>query len=176
MEPNIRDYFSIIVLTYKKNQTNRPPPPKKKHKHKTKPKNCYNKSVNGRIRGSIFNMHRLKCCMFFNLAIKQRDTCIRNIYLKCYIFREILGVSFIFSYIINQKRKMFVNHCPLPILQFSPKLCTCIYIKNIMWNGGLGTRRERCCRDKKNLNASRGRYHICTEINRSLGNWLSIFV
>ena len=29
---------------------------------------------------------------------------------------------------------------------------------------------------KKNLNASRGRYHICTEINRSLYNWLSIFV
>ena len=40
-----------------------------------------------------------------------------------------------------------------------------------MLNGGLGTRRERCCRDKKkNLNASRGRYHICTEVNRSLDN------
>ena len=39
-----------------------------------------------------------------------------------------------------------------------------------MWNGGLGTRRERCCRDKNKLNASRGRYHICTEINRSLDN------
>ena len=94
-------------------------------------------------------MHTLKCYMFFTLAIEQRDTCIRNIYLKCYIFTEILGVSFIFSYIINQKReKKFVNHCPLPILPFSPKLCTCIYIKNIMWNGGLGPRRERCCRDK----------------------------
>ena len=82
-------------------------------------------------------MHTLKCYMFFNLAIKQRDICIRNIYWKCYIFREILGVSFIFSYIINQKRKKFVNHCPLPILPFSPKLCSCIYIKNFMWMGVL---------------------------------------
>ena len=93
MEHNIRDYFSIIVLTYKKNQTN-PPPQKKKTKQKTVKK---------------FNMHRLKCYIFFNLAIKQRDTCIRNIYLKCYIFREILGVSFIFSYIINQKQKKNVS-------------------------------------------------------------------
>ena len=29
---------------------------------------------------------------------------------------------------------------------------------------------------KKKQNASRGRYHICTEINQSLDNWLSKFV
>ena len=29
---------------------------------------------------------------------------------------------------------------------------------------------------EKNQNASRGRYHICTDINRSLDNWLSTFV
>ena len=29
---------------------------------------------------------------------------------------------------------------------------------------------------KKNLNASRGRYHICTEINRNVDTWLSIYV
>ena len=35
--------------------------------------------------------------MFSNLAIKQIATCIRNnIYLKCYIFREILGVNLSF--------------------------------------------------------------------------------
>ena len=34
IEPNIRDYFSILVLTYKKKQT--PPPPAKKNKTKQK--------------------------------------------------------------------------------------------------------------------------------------------
>ena len=29
---------------------------------------------------------------------------------------------------------------------------------------------------KTTKNVSRGRYHICTEINRSLDNWLRIFV
>ena len=87
--------------------------------------------------------------MFFNLAIKHIATCIRYIYLKYYVIREIrVNLSF-FYFIINQKRKMFMNHCPLPILPFSPKLYTCTYIQNIMCNGGLGTSRERCCREKK---------------------------
>ena len=84
-----------IIFRFLFSLINPPPPKKKKKQNKTKTKNCYNKSVNCRNKGPIFNMHTLKCYMFFNLAIKQRDTCIRNIYLKCYIFREILGVSFI---------------------------------------------------------------------------------
>ena len=31
-------------------------------------------------------------------------------------------------------------------------------------------------KNQTNKNASHGRYHICSEINRSLDNWLSIFV
>ena len=37
-----------------------------------------------------------------------------------------------------------------------------------MWNGSLGTSRE--CETKSPKNVSRGRYHICTDINRSLDN------
>ena len=116
-------------------------------------------------------MHRLKCYnMSFNLAIKQRDTCIRNIYLKCYIFREILGASFIFSYIINQKRNMFVNHCPSPFYHFHENYVH-VFIQRILCGMGVLVQGGNdAAETKKNLNASRCRYHICTEINRSLDN------
>ena len=52
--------------------------------------------------------------MFFDLAIKPRDTCIRNIYLKCYIFREILGVSFIFFLYNQPKTKKVCESLPPP--------------------------------------------------------------
>ena len=61
-----------------------------------------------------------------------------------------------------------MNHCPLSILPSSPKLCTCLYIKNIiiMWNGGLLTSREPCCRDQKTKIRVVVDIIFCTEINR----------
>ena len=112
-DPNIRDHFSIIVITYKNKNKTKPEKTNKKQN-----KNCYNKSVNARIRGQ-FSICTHYNVMFFK-AIKQVATCVRDIYLKYYIFKEILMVNLsFFYYIINQKRKWCVNHFPLSILPFS---------------------------------------------------------
>ena len=66
--------------------------------------------------------------MFFNLAIKQVATCIRNIYLKCYIFREILGVSFIFFLYNQPKRKKVSESLPPPHFTIFTKVMTVMYM------------------------------------------------
>ena len=59
------------------------------------------------------------------------------IFKMLHIKRDFRGIFHFFLY--NQpKTKNVSESLPLPILPFSPKLCTCIYIKNIMWNGGGG--------------------------------------
>ena len=112
--------------------------------------------------------------MFFNLAIKYVATYIRDIYLKCNIFKEILGFNlsfFYYMYIINQKRKrIIVNHFTSPFYHFHQS-CTCIYIKDIMWiqagNDAAETKKKTKMRVVVHC-----RNHICSEINRCLDNIL----
>ena len=99
------------------------------------------------------------------------------IFLKCYIFREILGVFFIFFLYNQPKTKKFCESLPPPHFTIFTKIMYMYLYKEYYMEWGSWYKEGTMLQwQEKNLNASRGRYHICTEINRSLDNWLSIFV
>ena len=56
----------------------------------------------------------------------------KMLHIKAHFRKKIFHFFYIVNQKKNKKQKKFVNHCPLPILPFSPNLFTCIYIKNIM--------------------------------------------
>ena len=75
-------------------------------------------------------------------------------------------------YIINQKRKRIVNNFPSHFTIFNQS-CTCIYIKNIMWNGCLVQAGNDAAETKKKPKMRVVVHcidHICSEINRCLDN------
>ena len=76
-------------------------------------------------------------------------------------------------YIINQKRKRIVNHFSSQFYH-SHQSCTCIYIKNIMWNRGLVQAGNHAAETKKTKMrvVVHCRDNICSEINRCLDNML----
>ena len=121
--------------------------------------------------------------MFFNLAIKQRYMYPEYIFKMLHIYGDFRGI-FHFSYIINQKTKKICESLPPSHITIFTKILYMYLYKEyyVEWGSwymeGTMLQRQKNKQTNKqtNKNASRGRYHICTEINRSLDNWLSIFV
>ena len=79
----------------------------------------------------------------------------------------------IFHFFLYNQPKTKINVCeslPPPHLTIFTKIMYMYLYKESYVEWGSWYKKGTMLQRQKNLNASRGRYHICTEINRSLDN------